>query len=131
MPVGGFISSFPQGFTSGILIRGMPLVQMQPGDVFWLNNSPYVPKKARPGSDNNHGTYLSPFASLNYAQKQCVPGRGDIIFVGPGHAETISSAAIELLTCSGVAVIGLGAGSMRPTFTFTTATTANIPVVGA
>ena len=30
-----------------------------------------------------------------------------------------------------MAIVGLGAGSLRPTFTFTTATTATIPVVGA
>jgi hypothetical protein len=32
---------------------------------------------------------------------------------------------------AGVAIIGLGAGSLRPTLTFTTATTANIPVTAA
>src|SRR4030065_39283 len=80
----------------------------------------------------NRGTYLDPFATLHYGlNTACVPGRGDIVFVLPGHAETISDATTLLFQCSGPTVSGLGAGSLRPTFTFDTATAANIPVAGA
>lgn len=125
-------SNFPQGFASGISIRGMPLLQMQPGQVFFLGNGPVLSPQQQAGSDGNRGTFLSPFATLNFAvNTACYPGRGDIVFVLPGHAETISSAAIALLQTSGVAIIGLGSGSLRPTFTYTTATTANIPITGS
>ena len=129
MPIGGAISNYPQGFTSGLSVRGMPLIQMQPGNVFWLNNSttPMVPQ-ARAGSDNNHGTYLAPFATLQYAMNSCMAGRGDIIFVGAGHYETISSATALSLNTAGVAIIGLGAGSLRPQFVLDTANTATITV---
>jgi hypothetical protein len=107
----------------------MPLIQMQPGNVFWLNNSnmPMVPQ-AVAGSDTNRGTFLRPFATLQGAINYAQPGRGDIIFVGPGHAETISSATALSLNTSGVAIIGLGAGNLRPTFTLDTANTATISV---
>lgn len=129
MPIGGAISNFPQGFASGIAIRGMPLVQMQPGNVFWVNNGPMpMTPQSSAGSDNNRGTYLKPLATLQAAVNLAQPGRGDIIFIGPGHAETISSATAMNLNTSGVAIIGLGAGNLRPTFTLDTANTAVISV---
>ena len=30
MPIGGAVTNFPQGFASGLQVRGMPLLQMQP-----------------------------------------------------------------------------------------------------
>ncbi len=131
MPIGGNISNFPQGFANGLAVRGMPLLQMQPGNVFWLDNSPVLNVGQNGASDSNRGTFMSPFSTLQYALNSCVQGRGDIIFVGAGHAETIANATTLALNCAGVAVIGLGAGNLRPTFTFTTATTANIPVRAA
>lgn len=128
----GSPTNFPQGFANGLSVRNMPLLQMQPGVIFFLDNSPVLNPQQKAGSDGNRGTFLDPFATLNYAlNTACVPGRGDIIFVMPGHAETVSGATALLLQTSGVAVIGLGSGALRPTFTFTTATTANIPVCGS
>jgi hypothetical protein len=83
------------------------------------------------GSDNNRGSYYRPFNSIAGALDQCTAGAGDIILVKPGHAETISSATVLALDVAGVAIIGLGAGSSRPTLTFTTAATANVPVTAA
>lgn len=122
------LSNYPAGFASGLMVRGMPLLQMQPGEVFWVNNSPQLRNRQRAGSDNNRGTFLDPFATLAFALSQCTPGRGDIVFVGPGHRETIANATTLYMNAGGVAIIGLGAGYLRPTFTFTTATTANVPV---
>lgn len=131
MAVGGAVTNFPQGFTNGMTVRGMPLLQMQPGNVFWVNNSTVLNQGAVAGSDGNRGTWQRPFATLAFAISQCVAGRGDIIFVGAGHAETITAAAGIALNIAGVAIIGIGAGSLRPTFTFTTAATASITVAAA
>tara|TARA_R110000868_G_scaffold295632_1_gene555950 strand:- start:2016 stop:3200 length:1185 start_codon:yes stop_codon:yes gene_type:complete len=126
------ISNFPNGFAAGLSVRGMPLLQMQTGQVFYVGNAPSTLVGQRQASNSNRGTFLDPFSTLHYAVNTvCVPGRGDIVFVLPGHAESIANATTLLLQCSGVAIIGLGAGSARPTFTFTTATSANIPVAGA
>jgi hypothetical protein len=131
MPIGGSISNFPQGFTSGLSVRGMPLIQMQPGNVFWLDNSTSFVRNVKSGSDNNRGTYQAPFATLQYAVNSCTAGTGDIIFVSAGHAETISTATALNLNKSGVAIIGLGSGNARPTFTLATANTATITVSAA
>lgn len=121
-------SNFPQGFAQGLSVRGMPLLQMQPGAVFWVSDSTVLNQGAVGGSDTNRGTFQRPFATVAGALAQCVAGRGDIIFVGAGHTETISSATALAMSKSGVAVIGLGSGSLRPTFTFDTANTATIAV---
>ena len=122
------ITNFPQGFANGLSVRGMPLLQMQPGSVFWVNSSTVLNVGAVGGSDTGRGTFQRPFATVAGALALCVAGRGDIIFVGAGHTETLSSATALAMSKSGVAVIGLGSGSLRPTFTFDTANTATIAV---
>ena len=124
-------SNYPGGFASGISIRNIPLTTTNPGQVFWVYNGTALQKGQRGGSDGNKGTYDSPFATINYAISQCTANRGDIIFIKPGHAETIADAATLALSVAGVAIIGLGTGSARPTLTFSTAATANIPVTAA
>lgn len=121
------ISKFPSGFKNGFSVRGMPLVQTHPGNVIWLGNSTVLPNGAASGSDGNDGTWHRPMASLLGAQTKCQANAGDVIMVKPGHAETISSATIATLNKAGIAVIGLGSGALRPTYTFTAAA-ANIPV---
>lgn len=124
-------SNFPGGFMNGITIRGYPLVQTQPGRAFWVNNGSTIPAGSIAGSNGNPGTLQKPFSTILYAQTMCVANKGDIIFVMPGHAETIADATTLTLNKAGVAIIGLGAGSNRPTLTFSTANTANIPVTAA
>jgi hypothetical protein len=124
-------TNYPYGFANGLSVRGMPLLQMQPGQVFFVNNSTVLNPQQRAGSNSNRGTFLDPFSTIAYALTQCTAGRGDIIFVGPGHAETISDALTLSLNVAGVAIIGLGSGDSRPTLTFSTANTANIPVTAS
>lgn len=124
-------SNFPNGFTNGVTIRGVPLQQAQPGQVFFVNNSSVLAPGGIAGSNGNKGTYQQPFRTLDYAIGRCVAGRGDIIFIMPGHAETVSSATAIVVDVSGVAIIGLGSGDARPTFTFDTVTSASIYISAA
>ncbi len=126
----GPITNFPQGFANGVSLRGIPLLQAQPGTAYWLDNNGSLNRDQHAGSDNNRGTFLDPFATLNGAFSKCQGGRGDIIIVSPGHTETISSATALNLNTSDVAVIGLGAGSRRPQFTLDTANTSTINITG-
>ncbi len=122
-------SNYPNGFAGGVSIRNVPITQTNPGLVFWVsNNTTGLLAGQRGGSDGNKGTFDSPFATLNYAMTQCIANRGDIIFIKPGHAETITAAGTIALGIAGVAIVGLGYGSARPTFTYTTANTAAITV---
>src|ERR1035437_8311673 len=121
-------TNYPQGFAAGLSVRGMPLTQMQPGQVFFVGNGNMLNPQQRGTSDSNRGTFLDPFNTLQFCiDNCCLPMRGDIIFILPGHMETIADAATLLLGGCITAIIGLGSGTMRPTFTLT-ATAANVPV---
>lgn len=123
------------GFTAGVSIRGVPLIQTHPGEVFWVSNSSTLLRNQKAGSDQNKGTFNAPFATLDYAIGQCVANRGDIIFVKPGHAENLATAAVIAADVAGVAIVGLGSRANRPTLSWTgaaatlTVTAANISFV--
>lgn len=123
-------SNYPRGFDA-VTIRGVPLTQAQPGKVFWVSNASTLQTGQKGGSDGNRGTFDAPFGTIDGAIGQCTAGRGDVIFVKPGHAETISAANGILADIAGVAIVGLGAGTSRPTITLDTATTATIGVTAA
>ena len=108
-------SNYPNGFASGVTIRGIPLRQTHPGEVFWVNNASVLPKGAITGSNGNDGSFLAPFSTITYALTQCTANRGDIIMLGAGHNELVSTAAAAGLTLNvaGTAIVGTGVGSMR------------------
>lgn len=128
---GGALTNFPSGFAHGLTLRGIPLVQTNPGQVFWVSNSTSTTPGASTGDNGNAGTWQRPFSTVAFALTKCNASQGDIIFVKPGHAESIADAATLTMSVAGVAIIGLGMGANRPTLTFATATTANIPITSA
>lgn len=116
------ISNFPKGFANGVTVRGMPLLNAYSGNIFWVDSN---------GSTNdNTGKFDRPFATIDAAINACTANKGDVIMVKAGHAETITTAAQLVPDVAGVAIIGLGTGSNRPTLTFGAAA-ANIPVSAA
>jgi hypothetical protein len=106
-------SNFPHGFNH-VTIRGVPVDVPHPGNVYWVNNSTVLADGAKNGSDGNKGTYKEPFATLDYAVGKCLADRGDVIYVMPGHSETITAASAIDFDVAGVTVIGLGSGSKQP-----------------
>ena len=125
------MSSYPNGWANGVLIKGMPLLTLYPGKQFWVNNSGVLPDGGIGGSDTNDGTYLKPLSTIDGAIGKCKANRGDIICVMPGHAENVASAGAIACDVAGVAIVGLGLGTKRPTISFTTATAAAITVSAA
>lgn len=117
------ISNYPNGFPNGVTIQGVPVTVTNPGNVFWVDSGA--------GSDGNKGTYQRPFSTIDYAIGRCTASNGDIIFVKPGHTETISAAGGIACDVAGVAIIGLGKGSLRPTITLDTANTADLDISAA
>lgn len=119
------VSNFPGGFTNGIVIRGVPLQILHPGKVFWVNNSSVLPEGGIAGSNGNPGTYRKPFSTLDYAIGRAVANRGDVIVLMPGHAENLTAAGAITSDVAGIAVVGLGSGTKRPKFSWTTVATAD------
>jgi len=120
--LGGFMTNFPNGFKWGVSLRGVSVAMTHPGDVYWVDSG---------ASSNGEGTFRSPFATINQAYDHVTANNGDIVFVKPGHSETVTAAGGIAFDIAGVAVIGLGSGSLRPTINFTTAVGADINIDAA
>lgn len=60
-----------------------------------------------------------------------VAGVGDKILLAPGHTEALTAAAGVLISTNGIHLIGMGNGSRRAVFTYTTAVGASFDVTGA
>lgn len=103
-------------FQTGISVYGMPVLPFPTtGNVYFVNNSSVLAPDGVGASDGNDGlTPQRPFSTLATAITATTASRGDVIIVGPGHAETITS---SLTPKAGSAILGLGWGAMRPTFT--------------
>lgn len=67
-------------------------------------------------------------ATVGAAVALCTHDKGDVINIASGHAQTIVAAGGIDINVRGVIVQGLGVGSIRPTFTLGTATTATFVV---
>ena len=106
----------------GILLAGVPLSVTNPGKVFWVNNSGVIPDNGVGGSDlSSRGTYLRPFATIDYAVGKCTASRGDVIMLMPGHAENVATNGAIEADVAGVAIVGLGSGSLTPKISATAA----------
>jgi hypothetical protein len=97
------------------------------GNVFFVHSGTGT-NGAGYGRDTN-----KPFATIGYALSSdvCTANKGDVIYVMPGHAESIAAAAGFDADIAGVSIIGLGNGTNRPTLTFTTSTAASVVVSAA
>jgi len=96
-----------------------------PGNIFFVDSGD--------GSDTEgYGSHPdTPYESLDYAVGRCTANQGDVIFVLPGHSETLSAAGALDLDVAGITIIGVGEGADQPLFTLDTATTADIDVDAA
>lgn len=105
---------------------GRMYLNFAPGNIF------YVDSGATGAADTNAGTtWATALATIDGAIGKCTASNGDVIFVAPGHTETITAAAGIVFDVAGVTVVGLGTGTLRPKISLTTATTSDIDVTAA
>jgi hypothetical protein len=110
--LGGFMSTIRRSsssygsFADGIIIRGMPLLTLFPGNVYWVDSN---------GGGGSKGTFAHPVATVAAAHALVTTDNGDIICLKPGHAE--SNTTVVEFSKSGFSIVGLGFGFNRPTFT--------------
>jgi hypothetical protein len=124
------LTNFPNGISSfGVPV--LPAVDEGPitGNVYWVSSV----QSAAQGDTNNggDGTFEHPWSDIDYAIGQCTASNGDVIYVKPGHTETISAASGITLDVAGVRIIGIGWGSLIPTITLDTAATATFVISAA
>jgi hypothetical protein len=99
-------------------------IEQAPGDVWFVDGAT--------GSDAaGYGrTPDAPFDTLSYAFSSDSVTSGDVVYLMPGHTETIGAAGSIAMDIAGVRVVGLGKGSSRPTFTWS-ATGSTWTIAGA
>jgi len=123
--------AFTQGFKDTATIRNVPLMVNPTGKVFYVNNSGVKLANAKVASNDGDGSFWKPYSTIDHAINQCTAHRGDVIYVMPGHAETITGATGIVPDVAGVSIVGLGTGEKRPIITAATSATAAIPISGA
>lgn len=83
------------------------------GARFWVHSSGTDADSAGNSPDN-------PFASIDYAIGKTTANKNDVIYVMPGHAETLAADASDIAAdVAGISIMGLGNGENRPIITFT------------
>lgn len=118
-------------FDAGVSSMGVPVEGFGLGDFHPWTNVFFVQSTHDIATDGSNGWRpSSPKASIASALASCEAGRGDVIVVGPGHVEAISTAAIIAINKAGVRILGQGFGDYRPTLTFTAAI-GNLPFTAA
>ena len=101
----------------GLSVNGNPIRDdiITTGTVFYVSSGT--------GSDGNKGINANqPLATIDAAINKCTADVGDVIYVMPGHAETISNATSLVPDIAGISIIGLGNGANAPEITFDDAT---------
>ena len=95
----------------------------QPGGMYGVMNAAAQTGGSIFFVDSNTGTDgagygqnpSSPVATIDYAIGLCTANKGDIIYVMPQHAETVTAAITADI--AGISIIGMGEGRNRPTVT--------------
>jgi hypothetical protein len=91
----------------------------------------YVDSGVATGGDSSGSSWTNAVTTIDAAIGLCTASRGDYIYVAPGHAEAIASATGLVCDVAGVSIIGIGNGSLIPTLSLGTATSAKISVTAA
>jgi hypothetical protein len=121
------VTKFPNGLSArgGVELFGNTRSDLTVGSVYFVDSG-----HADANDVLGWGTDITePFATLDFAIGQCTANSGDVIYLLPNHAETLTTADAVDIDVAGVSVIGIGNGTARPTFTYTVA--AGEIVIGA
>lgn len=85
-----------------------------PGDI-WFVDSTVTAASDSAGFGKNPD---APVATIDYAVGLATTSKGDVIYVMPGHNETITAATSLVIDKIGLSIIGLGRGKNRPILDF-------------
>lgn len=107
-------------YDKGLSVYGIPVLpdsaNQAVGDVFFVDSGDVD------GANDagTAGSFDRPFVSMDYANNQCSANNGDVVYVKPGHTETLNSSAAFIPDVAGVSFIGLGWGGARPIISMST-----------
>jgi hypothetical protein len=102
-------------------------------ETFTTGNVFFVDSNSTLGVDDTaHGdSPQRPFATLDFGIGQCTADNGDVIYLMPNHAETVTGVGGITADVAGVSIIGLGNFNQRPRFLMDGAATVTFLVTAA
>lgn len=103
-------------------------IEDHPGNVFFVDsgNTDRGGDTAGFGKDPDN-----PFLTTDFAIGQTTANQGDVIYLMPGHTDSLVAAGTITADVAGISVIGLGEGADRPTLTFSALTSASFLISAA
>jgi hypothetical protein len=120
------LTNFPRGISS----MGVPVIGSGARIPFTTGSYWFVSSDT--GSNGNSGKDKDhPFATIDYAIGKCTADKGDVIIVMPGHTETLAAAGAIDVDVAGITIVGVGNGTLIPTITLGTSTSADIDIDAA
>lgn len=120
------LTNYPNGLASfGIPLLGSLGAELFTGRVFYVHGTTGLNTPGRGSAPD------TPYATIAYAMSQTRAAYGDVIICLPGHAESVIAAGTITCDKSGVTVLGVGNGALRPTITWSTVTGATVTVSAA
>lgn len=103
-------------FPSGVSSFGVPVIGS--GSQIPVTSGNYFFVSSVTGSSIATGkTPAAAVATIQQAIDKCTAAKNDVVVLLPGHAETVTATNVAL-NKSGVTIVGLGTGGLKPTFTF-------------
>jgi len=109
----------------GYKINGIPMqgAVMTTGSVFFVDSTTGL--SGNSGLDIKH-----PLSTIDLAVGKCTADKGDVIYVMPGHTETVTTDGGLTIDVDGVTITGLGEGDARPLISITTLAAAAVIISG-
>ncbi len=130
---GGRSPQFAQYQAGGAFAYGD--IRRHPADVWFVDSTNTATDDAGRGRAADAVGYGQspdkPFLTLQYANTQAADSVGDVIYLMPGHVETVVDAGEFTLDCIGLTVRGLGEGALQPMIEVTTEILADIDIDAA
>ena len=84
------------------------------------------------GNDARSGrSVATSVATIDHALSLMTANQDDVLYLLPGHAETVSAAAGMVFDVAGITVIGIGEGTLQPKITLDTIISADIDITAA
>ena len=117
-------TDFPHGITS----FGVPLLGGNPGPI---TGSVFFVDSLTGLNSNAGGSPSTAFATLDWAIGKCTANKGDVIYLMPNHAETVTGIGGVTADIAGISIIGLGNFNQRPRLLMDGGTTVTFAVSAA
>ena len=110
-------------------------IRRHPAAVFFVDSTNTATDDAGRGRAADAAGYGQspdkPFLTLDYAIGQCTDSVGDVIYLMPGHTETLTEAGELDVDVIGITIRGLGEGNLQPIISFGTIASVDMDVDAA